>query len=142
MAINEHPAIGTVLTCKYEPGFVKPEMVKRRLVVVISPKISIRPGLCTVVPLSRKQPIPQMSYHCQIRLDPPPPEPWGDLPRWVKGDMVAAVGFHRLDFLRLGRDESTDKRIYRYDPIPAEDLRRIRHCVLCSLGLAGLTKHL
>ena len=116
-------------------------MIKRRAVIVISPKISVRAGLCTVVALSTSEPMPKMPYHCQITLDPPLPEPWGDTARWVKGDMVCAVGFHRLDFPRLGKRVG-GKQQYRYDPISAEDLRMIRHCVLCALGLSGLTKHL
>ena len=116
-------------------------MVKRRLVVVLSPKIRFRPGLCTVVPLSTKPPDPVMPFHCEIDLDPPPPDPWGEITRWVKADMVCSVGFHRLDFLRLGKD-GAGKRLYRYDTISDEDMRRIRACVLSSLGLSSLTKHL
>ena len=116
-------------------------MVKRRLIVVVSPKIRLRPGLCTVVPLSTKQPEPVMPYHCEINLNPAPPEPWGDKTRWVKGDMICAVAFHRLDFLRLGKNNE-GRRIYRYDLLSPEDLRRVRACVLASLGLAALTKHL
>jgi uncharacterized protein YifN (PemK superfamily) len=141
MPIREHPAIGTVLFCDFDQGFQEPEMVKRRPVVVISPKISVRAGLCTVVALSTSEPSPKMPYHCQITLDPPLPEPWGDTVRWVKGDMVCAVGFHRLDFPRFGKDLK-GKRIYRNIHISDDDLRRVRHCVLNALGLAGLTKHL
>jgi mRNA interferase MazF len=141
MAIREHPVVGTVLVCDFNQGFQEPEMVKRRPVIVISPKISVRAGLCTVVALSTTEPNPSMPYHCRIRLDPPLPEPWGDTVRWVKGDMICAVGFHRLDFPRLGKD-SSGKRLYRYNPISDEDLRRVRQCVLSALGLAGLTKHL
>lgn len=141
MAIEEHPPIGSVLLCDFNQGFKEPEMVKRRPVVVISPKISIRAGLCTVVALSTSEPKPKMPYHCQITLNPPLPEPWGDTPRWVKGDMVCAVGFHRLDFPRFGKGMD-GKRVYRYNAISDEDLRRVRQCVLCGLGLSSLTKHL
>lgn len=63
MTIREHPAIGTVLMCEFEPGFRVPEMVKRRPVVVISPKIAARPGLCMIVSLSTTPPDPVMQYH-------------------------------------------------------------------------------
>lgn len=141
MAIHEHPRIGTVLLCDFDQGFRVPEMVKRRPVIVISPKISVRAGLCTIVALSTEAPIPQMPYHCQITLDPPLPEPWGDKARWVKGDMVCAVGFHRLDFLHHGKD-TQGKRQYRFDPLPDTDMRRVRVCVLNALGMGSLTKHL
>ena len=116
-----------------------PEMVKRRLVVVISPKISIRHGLCTVVALSRTDPEPKMSYHHRIKINLP--DPWGNDDRWVKGDMVNAVGFHRLDLIRLGKDR-TGKRVYYYETVSTEDLNSIRGAVLSGLGLAKLTKHL
>ncbi|WP_158047816.1 type II toxin-antitoxin system PemK/MazF family toxin [Skermanella pratensis] len=141
MAIKEHPPIGTVLFCDFDQGFKEPEMVKRRPVVVVSPKIGVRPGLCTVVALSTAEPVPKMPYHCRIDLDPPLPEPWGDRMRWVKGDMVCAVGFHRLDFPRYAKDV-TGVRKYRYEPISSEDLRRVRICILSALGLGGLTKHM
>lgn len=58
MAIREHPPLGTLLLCDFGSGFKPPEMVKRRLVVVISPRIKARPGLCTVVALSTTLPKP------------------------------------------------------------------------------------
>ncbi|QJE74113.1 type II toxin-antitoxin system PemK/MazF family toxin [Aerophototrophica crusticola] len=141
MAIREHPKVGTILICDFDQGFKEPEMVKRRPVIVVSPKISTRPGLCTVVALSTTEPRPKMPFHCEIDLDPPLPPPWGDTTRWVKGDMVCAVGFHRLDFIMLGKDMK-GVRQYRYETITAADLRRVRGCILNALGLGGLTKHL
>ena len=64
MAIREHPPTGSILMCDFNAGFREPEMVKRRPVVVISPKIRARPGLCTVVALSTTVPAPVMDYHC------------------------------------------------------------------------------
>src|SRR3546814_2783938 len=111
--------------CDFDAGFKQPEIVKRRPVVVISPKIAVRAGLCTVVALSTTHPRPQMPYHCQVTIDPPLPPPWDDIPRWVKGDMIYAVGFHRLDLPRYGKDQYGN-RVYRMTPIPVEDLRRVR----------------
>ena len=141
MAINEHPKPGTILTADFDQGFRVPEMVKRRLVVVVSPKISIRAGLCTVVPLSRTPPLPVMPYHCKIEIRPKLPDSWGNEDRWVKGDMICAVGFHRLDLIRVGKDVE-GKRVYRMETLPEEDMQRIRGCILSSLGLARLTTHL
>lgn len=75
MPIQEHPALGTILTCDFNAGFKEPEMVKRRPVVVISPKIAGRYGLCTVVALSLTEPDPIMPYHCQIDIRPELPYP-------------------------------------------------------------------
>ena len=141
MPIREHPTLGAVLLCNFDAGFKEPEMVKRRPVVIISPKIQARPFLCTIVALSTEAPDPVMQYHCQIDLRPRLPRPWQSDGVWVKGDMVNAVGFHRLDFLRLGKD-GQGKRIYLYDPLSAENIKKIRACVLRGMGLAALTKNL
>jgi len=138
MPIREHPELGTVLMCDYNTGFCPPEMVKHRPVVVISPKIRGRPGLCTVVALSTQPPDPVMPYHCQIELRPRLPGKWVSDGVWVKGDMVNSVGFHRLDLIRYGKD-GAGKRIYVYEPLSSDKIRRIRECVLRALGLGALT---
>jgi uncharacterized protein YifN (PemK superfamily) len=141
MPIKEHPFPGTVLLCDFSNGFKVPEMDKRRPVVVISPKIAARPRLCTVVALSTSEPNPVMPYHCQIDIEPKLPDPWQSEGLWVKGDMINAVGFHRLDFFRLGKDKS-GKRIYYYKPISKENIKSVRTCVLKALNMSSLTKHL
>ena len=118
MPIKEHPVTGTLLLCDFSVGFKVPEMVKLRPVVVISPKIAARPGLCTVVALSTTKPDPVMSYHCEIHV-PALPESWSSEVVWVKGDMVNTVGFHRLDFFRLGKNRA-GKRQYLYTPLSSE----------------------
>lgn len=141
MAIKAHPNIGTILTCDFNMGFREPEMVKRRPVVVISPAIAWRPGLYTVVGLSTTPPAPPRPYHSLLVLDPPLPPPWDTVEMWVKGDMIAAVGFHRLDHVRIGRDEANRRR-YRVDPLSKEQIKDVQRCVLNSIGLFRLTKHL
>ena len=90
-----------------------PEMVKsNRPVIVLAGAIHGRGDLATVVALSTVPPTPVMDYHLLI--------PQRQLPRtktfmnketWLKGDMVYAVGFHRLDVVRLpGKDPNTNKR--------------------------------
>ena len=141
MPIKEHPLVGTVLLCDFDSGFKVPEMVKRRPCVVISPKIAARPGLCTVVALSTDSPFPVMPYHCQIDIRPKLPSPWVSDSVWVKGDMINAVGFHRLDFFRLGKDFEGNRQ-YLTTPLNYDTIRRIRTCVLAAIGLGSLTKHL
>ena len=141
MSIREHPILGTVLLCDYGTGFRVPEMVKRRPVVVISPKIGLRHNLCTVVALSTNAPVPVMPYHCQIDLRPRLPEPWDSDGVWVKGDMVNAVGFHRLDLIHFDKDLN-GKRQYLYKPLNHENIKQIRSCILRAIGLGALTKHL
>lgn len=141
MPIREHPLVGSILTCDFDKGFKQPEMVKRRPVVVLSPKIISRPGLRTVVALSATRPEPVMPYHCQIDISPALPPPFASKGIWVKGDMINAVGFHRLDLIRVGKTH-TGKRIYRYETLSDEIIKQIRGCVLRALGMTTLTKYL
>jgi mRNA interferase MazF len=141
MPINEHPERGTILVCDFDSSFKEPEMVKPRCVVVLTPKIKARHHLCTVVCLSTTPPDPVMPYHCQIDIRPHLPHPWDSNQVWVKGDMIYAIGFHRLDLIRLGKDRG-GKRIYRMDVISAEQLKQIKTCILRGLGMSVLTKHL
>lgn len=142
MAIREHPLQGSLVTVDYSAGgFKEPEMVKRRLAVVLSPRIVARPHLCTVVPLSLSPPDKVMPYHKQLIVPFELPREWGNQEKWIKGDMVNAVGFHRLDLLRLGKDR-TGKRIYQMAALPEELMKLVRQCVLHGLGMSKLTSHL
>jgi mRNA interferase MazF len=99
MPINFHPKRGTVLICDFD-GFKKPEMVKRRHVVVVSPRYRRHSGLCLVVPFSTVQPYEIEPHHYEIvcgRYD------FFDTlkPSWAKGDMLTCVSFERLDRLML-----------------------------------------
>lgn len=140
MPIQSHPGLGRIVVCDFDQGFRVPEMVKRRPCVIVAPKISVRAGLCTVVPLSTTKPEPLMSYHCRLELERPLPPPWDSEEVWVKADMVNSVAFHRIDLVRTGKDGS-GKRTYYLEAIPDESLRCIRICILCSLGLAALKSH-
>lgn len=141
MAISNHPPQGSVVTVNYNRGFIPPEMVKRRLAVVLSPDIRSRVNLVTVVPLSLTPPDKIMPFHKQINIPFELPPKWGQKHRWIKGDMVNAVGFHRVDFLRLGKTDE-GKRKYQYSALPDEILKLVRRCVLHGMGLSVLTKHL
>ena len=138
MAIQYHPKRGTIVCANFDHGFKVPEMVKRRLCVVISPPIQARNGLCTVVPLSTAVPKPIMPYHYELDIPFQMPKSWGNKTRWVKGDMVCAVGFHRLDLLRLGKNDQ-GVRQYQQNTLSDIHLRNISNCVLASLGLPALT---
>lgn len=58
-----HPHPGTVLICDFTTGFQKPEMIKKRPVVVLSPRPRRKTQLCTVIPLSTTKPLPIESHH-------------------------------------------------------------------------------
>jgi uncharacterized protein YifN (PemK superfamily) len=141
MGLAEHPKLGAILMCDFEPGFREPEMVKRRPVVVVSPKMRGRPNLCTVVALSTTAPEPPLGCHAQMDIHPPLPDHYESNDVWVKGDMLYTVALQRLDFIRIGKD-ANGKRIYYLHPVSNDNLRRIRGCVLSGIGLGSLTNHL
>ncbi len=122
MALTFHPRQGAILMCDYS-GFKVPEMVKTRPVAVISPRLRRRENLCTVVPLSTTAPDDPQQYHCELRLARPLPAPWDAPTQWVKSDMLATVGFHRLNLIQIGRDQY-GKRRYLDLTIPTADFCR------------------
>lgn len=141
MPLNFNPPPGLILVCDYNTGFREPEMVKRRPVVVISPRLRQRSGLCTVVPLSGTPPDHEQDYHCCLEMKPLLPKPWDSKWFWVKGDMIATVAFSRLELVR-GPKDFEGKRKYINQNVGAKNLFLIQKCVLCALGLSRLTKAL
>jgi mRNA interferase MazF len=141
MALTYHPKQGSIVLADFDRGFVPPEMVKKRLAVVLTPQIKERSRLCTVVPLSTSRPETIMPYHTEITIPFDIPEPWGNVSRRVKGYMVYALSIERLNLLRLARDGS-GKRRHQTQVLPTDDLRRIQVCVLNGLGMNGLTRFL
>ena len=135
-----HPAQGAIVHVDFDGAFKEPEMVKPRLCVVLSKPIQARPSLLTVVPLSTTTPQKVMPYHFSLEIPFELPARWGPGQRWVKGDMVYSVGFHRANLLHLGKSEG--KRVYQTTPLPADLFRSVQKAVLHGLGLSDLTKHL
>ena len=124
----------TILLCDYGMGgFRPPEMVKRRPVVIVSPRLRHRSGLVAVVPLSRTAPDRPSDHHCQVTMPYPLPG-FPEVACWVKADMVATVGFERLDMFRTDRDQS-GKRKYLSPRISEEDFERIKASIRAALGL-------
>lgn len=133
MTLTFHPKRGTILECDFR-GFVQPEMLKRRTVVVLSPQISGRPGLCTIVPLSLTEPKIIKPYHLEIFFTPSLPYPYESDSKWLKGDMVYAVSFSRLNLLCIGTDAS-GKRTYDIRVLDDVVMRKVEDCVLNGLGI-------
>jgi uncharacterized protein YifN (PemK superfamily) len=135
MAIRFPVTPGTIVLCDYTTGFRPPEMVKRRPVVVVSPRLPHRDGLCTIVPLSSTPPNHDVDYQCALYIEPPLPAPFQLQHCWAKADMFATVAFERLDLFRTQRDPISGKRRYIQPRVNAEDLARIRTCILRAIGL-------
>jgi mRNA interferase MazF len=140
MPLRVHPEQGTILICDFR-GFVAPEMIKRRPVVVISPRLRRRQRLCTVIPLSTTAPNPVETYHHKLHVDPVLPRPYNAKFHWVKADMVYTVSFDRL-FLPFEKKDDDGKRVYDTRVVDKADLLKIQQCMLHGLGLTTLTDYL
>jgi mRNA interferase MazF len=139
MPIQYPPHLGEILICDYDSGFKPPEMVKRRPVVVVSPRRHSGSGLCTVVPLSTSAPHPVEPFHHRIVLANPLPHPkFNAAEMWAKADIVSTVAYWRLEMFRGGRG-ANGKRLYPRIILSPEDLAAIQNCVLSGLGLGPLT---
>lgn len=134
MGIKFPVGVGTVLLCDYSRGgFQPPEMVKRRPAIVISPRLPYRDGLCSVIPLSQDEPARELDYVTLIEFREPLPHPFPYKAFWAKCDMIATVSFDRLDLFHTVRDHG--KRKYLHPKVTAEDVARVRACVLKAIGL-------
>jgi mRNA interferase MazF len=139
MGIQFPAGVGTILLCDYNRGgFQPPEMVKRRPAVVISPRLPFRDGLCTVVPISSDDGMVAAEYVVRLEFKPPLPAPFSYDVAWAKCDMLATVGFARLDFFHTERDQH-GRRKYLNPKLPTADLERVRRGVLFALGMGKLT---
>ena len=116
-------------------------MVKRRPVVIISPRLRRRPDLVTVIPLSTTVPVPVEAHHCEIVLAVPLPAPFQAAQMWAKCDMVCTVSLARLDRFKDGRAPHSPTRRFRTGKVSTEQLATIRRAVLNALGMASLTVH-
>jgi uncharacterized protein YifN (PemK superfamily) len=126
---NYRPDPGDILICDFDcGGFMPPEMVKKRPVVVVSHTESHGRELCTVVPLSTTAPKVVKAWHHpmpHLRI-----KGWPDTPTsWAKCDMVATVGYHRLN---KPYNRTRHGRVYITMALHPADLAAIR------LGLRAL----
>ena len=140
MALMYYPRQGEILLCNFDTGFVPPEMVKRRPVVVVSPRLRKRFELVAIVPLSTTDPDPVQAHHCMLELERPLPAPFNSPVMWAKSDMLVTVARSRLDRFRAGRRGGPRK--YVSGQINPEQFRAVRASILCGLGLENLTNHL
>ena len=135
MPIQFPPQQRTILLCDYaRGGFQPPEMVKRRPALVISPRLPHRDNLVAVVPMSGSPPRPEVPYVVRLELPEPLPEPFAETIWWVKADMIATVGFQRLDLFRLGRGPEGRRR-YITPRLSPEAFAAVRVGVLQGLGI-------
>lgn len=129
-----YPKPGHVLICDFERGFVAPEMVKARPVVVVSKSELPSRRLCTVVPLSTTAPHDEFDWHVLLAQNPLP-ETLGYKPIWAKCDMVYSVSFDRLD---KPHRKTRGKREYFTTKLSPPDLDAIIRGIIAHLAsMAG-----
>lgn len=127
IAFSPNPA--TILICDFDTGFRPPEMIKKRPVVVVSPRRR-RSQLVTVVPLSSTAPQPKEPWHHELATGTYPPAR-GRM--WAKCDVIATVGLDRLD--RVKTKSFQGNRSYVTYSVPTEEFQAILACVRAALGL-------
>lgn len=133
MTLYRHPNPGDLLICDFTTGFRAPEMVKKRPVVILSPRPRRTTQLCTVIPISTSVPNPVLACHHCLSMESLP-EVFRTKDNWAKCDMLYTVSLDRLDRIKGGKD-GNGKRIYLTWRITDKDLAEIRAAVLYSLGL-------
>jgi uncharacterized protein YifN (PemK superfamily) len=120
------PVPGSIVICNFD-GYLRPEMVKKRRVVVVSPMRAFKyvtDATVIVVPLSEVEPQPTSAWHYSI----PSGRYRGLRTCWAKGDLVAHVGLIRLDRIFLGGN-------WIIPVMSADDLSAIRSAVARALGI-------
>lgn len=121
-----HPHKGSVVMCDFS-GNIIPEIVKRRPVVVITPRLPYRSGLVTVVPLSTTPPEYNVDYVVKLS------EYYGNDPfhpqQYAKCDLVCSVSLKRLDRIKVGY------RKYISPQMSESDLNNVLLGVKKALGL-------
>ncbi len=125
MVLLYQPRPGEIVICDFR-GYIVPEMIKRRPVVVLARNRQNR-QLVTVVPLSTTRPEPLKPYHRQLMENALPNA--RDVICWAKCDMVATVSLVRLDRCKAGRGR------YVVPELPLPDLTAIRAAVAIALGV-------
>lgn len=143
MAIQFHPRPGAVLMCDFSKGFKEPEMTKMRPVIVLSPVGKRMGKLCTIVALSTVEPAPIENWHYMLPKASMPDTPnFQRSDTWVKGDMIYTVSFDRLDRIKIGREQGSGKRLYFTNILGRTQMKDIYGCLLESLNLGHIKKHL
>lgn len=132
MPVTFQPKPRTVLYCDFA-GFIEPEMIKRRPVIVLAAhKRNSR--MVTVVPLSTTAPAVLETHHVKLLQNPLPGGDAVDV--WAKCDMLAVVSTERLDLIRTGKRLQNGKREYVVPKIGHEQFDAVRKGVASALGLA------
>uniref|UniRef100_B0SVE5 Transcriptional modulator of MazE/toxin, MazF n=1 Tax=Caulobacter sp. (strain K31) TaxID=366602 RepID=B0SVE5_CAUSK len=128
MALLYQPRPNNVVMCDFA-GFVVPEMIKVRPVVVIARNRKNR-RLVTVAPLSTTAPDDLDEVHHEMSRNPSPGRE--AVTCWAKCDMLATVSLARLDRFKVGRGQ------YVVPNVVSHDFAAIRRAVAKALDLSHI----
>lgn len=106
-------------------------MVKKRQVVVISPRSTHARKLCTVIPLSTTAPTPANDWHYLLKSNPVLTEAHKEV--WAKCDMLYTVSFERLDKLHRKTRKGREYYAPKIDPADMQGIMK---------GVAAYLSHL
>ncbi len=134
MPLLFQPKPRSVVICDFY-GFIAPEIIKKRPVVVIAAH-KRNSKLVTVVPLSTTAPDLVEAHHYRLKQNPLPDSSPSTVV-WAKCDMLAVVSIERLDQYRTARG-SDHRRQYLKIQIGPEQFDEIRRGVASALGLISL----
>jgi uncharacterized protein YifN (PemK superfamily) len=151
MAITYKPKRGQVLICDFQEaksrrnsqvlqrpggpesgqkrdlrGFVPPEMIKKRPVVVLANRSKY---LCVLVPLSNSEPNPVCRWHHQLPDLKIPG--WSETISWAKCDLIYTVCWDRLFPLKLKGTPRNYIQIF----LERSDFEAIHKCVLEAIAI-------
>ena len=96
--------------------------------------------LCTVVPLSGSPAPDGVAYQVLVVPNEPLPAHFAKTESWAKADMLATVGFNRLDLFRTRRNPVTGERAFLHPRLSRTELWRVRQAVLHALAMEALAK--
>jgi len=133
MPLQFQPKPRAIVVCDFS-GFIEPEIIKRRPVVVLAVH-KRNSKLVTVVPLSTTAPEQIEAHHYRLKQNPIPGEQATEV--WAKCDMLAVVSIERLDLVRTARGPD-GKRRYLTLQIGQDQFDAIRRGVASALGLISL----
>jgi len=137
MALNFPPKVGEVFECEFPSCLKAPEMHKKRLVIVVGPRLIQRDQrLVNVVPISLTPPPPGCQFHAQIPLSFIPGSWAADTSdRWAKCDMIYTLSIERLTVHSTPGLHGA-ARISHRPKLDLTTLQAVRRCVAIAMGIS------
>lgn len=134
MALYKQPEIGSIVMCDFN-GYIEPEIVKFRPVVVIA-KHPHNSKLITIVPLSTTKPSELANFHFEMI---------SVIDRkkvWVKCDLIYSISIERLNKIKMirGRTKSweilkvTDAQLKSIKTAVANHLKIQHNTIVPEMG--------